>query len=292
MPYPDVEETLPEAILAAELLSTTGKQHHAMHNSIHRLLNMFQKVLGTGWGDPSQPGFRTVRQRVEAVEAAIPVGAVMAYSGPYVAPDTAGATSFPAAPAGWAFCDGRAHGSSALSTLLGSPNTPDLRNKFVLGASATRPRGPSTEGEEKVKLSAAESGLPAHKHTINQDTANHGHTVSDTDLTHKHAGHDAGGHGHTTRFGWKNFKQASSAGSGVEGTDPGSSWSSLTIIGSADAVGDHSHGMDNALGNHKHVVGPDNATHGHTMLDNTAAAASIAHNNMPPFYSMVYIIRL
>ena len=292
MPYPDVEETLPEAILAAELLSTTGKQHHAMHNSIHRLLNMFQKVLGTGWGDPSQPGFRTVRQRVEAVEAAIPVGAVMAYSGPYVAPDTVGATSFPTAPTGWAFCDGRAHGSSALSTLLGSPNTPDLRNKFVLGASATRPRGPSTEGEEKVKLSATESGLPAHKHTVVNGSGAHTHPVTGTAV-------DNGGHNHTgtTDDGGYHNHALDDAGSAQVG-GPGKRVTGAGSINNSGTLHAPAHGhtfTTSTQPNHGHSVSgtaTSAGSHSHTLNDNTAAGAAVAHNNMPPFYSMVYIIRL
>jgi hypothetical protein len=66
---------------------------------------------GSAWVDVADPTSRA---------GIVPIGSVVAYGG----------TS---APTGWHLCDGSAHGSAALATVLGSANTPDLRSRFILG---------------------------------------------------------------------------------------------------------------------------------------------------------------
>jgi hypothetical protein len=87
-------------------------------------------------------------------------------------------------PAGWKLCNG-----SAYSTALGSGNVPDLRDKFIVGAkqddsgtaksnitgSLAQTGGSTTHGHGNdfavggTTLTAAQSGLPAHRHPIRRD---------------------------------------------------------------------------------------------------------------------------
>ena len=76
------------------------------------------------------------------------------------------------APEGWAICDGSPHGSAELQTLLGSPNTPNLTDRFVRGAGATTVVG--TGGATSVALTTTH--MPAHDHDLGTQSANHTHT--------------------------------------------------------------------------------------------------------------------
>lgn len=84
------------------------------------------------------------------------------------------------APQGWAKCDGSAHGSPALQTLLGSANTPNLTDMFVRTAAG---------GANTATLAAA--NLPAHNHSMGTDSATHTHSgtsgAMSANATHTHA---------------------------------------------------------------------------------------------------------
>lgn len=79
-----------------------------------------------------------------------PIGAIMAFGGP-------------TAPDGWHLCDGSLHGSASLQAVIGSTRTPDLRDRFIVGAGSSYARG-DTGGAATVALSVAQ--LPAHTHTV------------------------------------------------------------------------------------------------------------------------------
>ncbi len=188
----------------------------------------------------------------------VPAGVIVAFHGSVI-------------PSGWAVCNG----------LNGTPN---LQDRFIIGASNSRAAG-SSGGEVSVLLTAEQSGLPAHLHGTVSADAPHSHSLTETDLTHTHAIHNAGTHAH----GGKWIPYVNNVG--VTGTGK---WATEGNNGH-DAIpndGDHSHGMDSALGNHGHTVLSGNAPHSHSVNANPAANASQAHNNMPPYYALVYIMKL
>lgn len=102
----------------------------------------------------------TVDAIYDDMNASMPVGAIVAFGGSV-------------APAGWHLCDGSAHGSSALQSVIGSANTPDLRSRFIVGAGSAYANG-ATGGADTVKLTAAQSGVPSHSHGITDPGHQHG----------------------------------------------------------------------------------------------------------------------
>jgi len=92
----------------------------------------------------------TVDDRLASV---VPIGAVVAFGGTV-------------APAGWHLCNGTAHGSTALQAVTGSPNAPDLRDRFIVAAGATYAQ--NATGGAAAHTHAA-TGLWAHLFTSAAD---------------------------------------------------------------------------------------------------------------------------
>jgi microcystin-dependent protein len=234
----------------------------------------------------------------QAANDAMPIGSIIDYGGSV-------------APAGWHICDGTAHGSTALQSVIGSANTPDLRGRFVLGASASHPEK-QTGGAETHTLTAAQSGLPAHSHTGSSGlqsadhvhSANPGPTGTSTESTYH-------SHGVTVSSGGSHVHQlhlldagANEAGDG-NGFDsaPSSGWNNYAPNGETLA-GQGTHGHTASAGNntvlHTHTVDIPafntagtsvNHNHSVTVNSNASAGAAQSHPIMPPFYALVKIIK-
>lgn len=157
------------------------------------------------------------------------------------------------APAGWHLCDGTAHGSSRLAALSGSANAPDLRNRFVVGAGDNYNRG-NTGGADSVTLTAAQSGIRAHTHPTSVDTKTPAITV-------KGPGGIATGEETGDEL----------AGTGVQ------------YITSGEGAGAGGDEMTATQASHTHEVSVNN---------NTAANATSSHENRPPYYALVWIVKI
>ena len=105
------------------------------------------------------------------INTAMPVGGIIIWSG-----------SAAAIPTGWLLCDG-------------TNGTPNLRDRFVVGAGSTYAVN-ATGGAATVTLTTAQ--MPSHAHTVNINTgamsanAVHAHTVAGT-MTPPFAQHGGGG---------------------------------------------------------------------------------------------------
>ena len=160
------------------------------------------------------------------------------------------------APTGWLLCNGSAVSRTdyaELFAVIGTNygagdgtttfNLPDMRGMFPLGVSSTHPitGTGSSGGAETVKLTAAQSGVPAHNHGAS------GLTVSPS--------------------GHKIKTNSYALGSG------GTSRNIVTSSGSLSS---------------------DTVTDGHSIsgsvANNTATDATSAHNNMPPYRTVNFII--
>ena len=158
---------------------------------------------------------------VEDQPSSVPVGTIVAYAGVNV-------------PDEWLVCDGTPYRKAdypALAAMLGATGTggefmvPDLRGRFLMGASDTHPPA-STGGEEAHTLTVDE--MPSHSHPV---------------------------------VGPGSWEQ----GAGIWGSNvgAGSGWSTVSSYQSG------------ALG----------------RLEAASAGGGHPHNNLPPFYTVVYIIK-
>ena len=174
-----------------------------------------------------------------------------------------------AIPAGWVLCNG-------------SNGTPDLRNRFIVGAGSNYSVG-NTGGSDTVTLNSNQ--LPGHVHSVNLTAASNGaHTHGDTfavslsDLTTS----SAGSHTHTySKVNTGYARGGNSAGFDTVGSQSdqttGSSGSHThTISGSASLTGSISSG----------------GTHTHSVSGNTGSVGSgSSHENRPPYYALCFIMK-
>lgn len=172
------------------------------------------------------------------VTSTVPTGVIVLWSG-----------AANAIPAGWQLCDG-------------TNSTPDLRDRFVVGAGASYGVG-ATGGANSITLDTTQ--IPAHTHGFSATTggmnsnASHSHSISDP------------GHAHNYYAG--------SAGVGSSPYSSSFSFSSngvFTTSASGTGIGINATNID-----HTHSV---NGTSGST-------GGGLSHENRPPYYALCYIMK-
>jgi microcystin-dependent protein len=170
----------------------------------------------------------TYVQGQAASGAFVPSGAIMMWSG---------ATSN--IPSGFVLCDG-------------TNSTPDLRDRFVVGAGSSYAVG-ATGGNSSTTLSSA--NLPAHSHSFSGSTSTASLTGSANNI-----GEPFGG------FGTANgvFSKGSSSSGGTPQNTDVSTTGQLNI----------------------------DASHSHTFSGNTSSTGSgSSFENRPPYYALAYIMK-
>lgn len=213
---------------------------------------------------------------------AIPIGGVIQFSG-----------SVATLSANWQLCDG-------------TNGTPDLRDRFIVGAEGTYPQG-SIGGANTVALSVAE--MPSHSHTVDPPS-----TTSSSD-SHSHTATSAGSHLHsvnppntnttsdahnhtiTSRGPTDNVAHGHPTGDQVSGGSAANTNEYGTVTTSSDT---HLHAVDIAAfnsasgGDHTHPT--DSKAHTHTTniaaFTSASAGSGAAHENRPPFYALAMIMRI
>ena len=123
-------------------------------------------------------------ETMATVDGLLPSGAIIIWSG-----------AVAAIPTGWFLCNG-------------SNGTPDLRDKFVLGAGTTAVGtiGANTKAEAEA-LTLTTANLPSHRHDIEAAADHGGHSnanvlVASGALSARAGNIDRGGHSHTGATGY------------------------------------------------------------------------------------------
>ena len=186
------------------------------------------------------------------VDTSIPVGGIIMWSGTGVT-----------LPSNWKLCDG--------STYNGI-TTPDLRGRFVLssgqtvGSTKNRITG-ATGGEETVTL--AETHMPSHTHGVSART---GHPTTG-------AAYD-GGHNHTTGGLAGFYRSASNPSPFASGYQQ--LWTAGNHIDGYQYGGGSDYTVNSSSSNHNHTI----------TVSETSKGSGTAHENMPPFYVLAFIMRV
>ena len=168
---------------------------------------------------------------------AIPTGVITLWSG-----------STGSVPSGWRLCDG-------------GGGTPDLRNRFVVGAGSTY--------AVNAKGGSANAIAVTHSHTASTNsTGAHTHSLSGSTNT-------TGNHAHTvsTASTSANFQS--------------SGYSATCYTGKSNAT-------TSTAGNHSHSISGTAASKGnHTHTVTVASSgASGTNKNLPPYYALAYIMKI
>jgi hypothetical protein len=220
--------------------------------------------------------------------AAFPSGGIIMWSG-----------SIASIPAGWLLCNG-------------TSGTPDLRDRFIVGAGSTYAVN-ATGGFATYSLSTAQ--LPSHTHTGTTATVDINHTHSGTtglqSNDHAHGFNvntaAAGTHQHYNVFNVSTSNEGSLSASntiarrGNYGGDYSYDFSSSTSeanIGLTSNAGNHIHNVAGATGgvnaNHNHAFSTGamsaNNVHSHTFTTN-ATGSGAAIDNRPPYFALAYIMK-
>jgi len=194
-------------------------------------------ALGTSTTQMATTAF--VANAIAAI-VSIPAGVILMWSG-----------SEASIPAGWVLCNG-------------TSGTPDLRNRFIVGAGTGSSYAVgATGGADSITLSTSQ--IPSHTHTFSATTGNmsanstHSHTISDP------------GHTHSASTG-SNQGAVLGAGGSYDwytpaGTNTGSSATGISVNSAS-------------------------TQHTHTVSGTTDAAGSGgSHENRPPYYALCYIMK-
>jgi microcystin-dependent protein len=215
-------------------------------------------------------------------------------------------------PSNWLMCDGTIYNNTAIPLLApvlgnrfggvtGTSNAvPNMVAKFVLGAGGAYSLN-ATGGHTLVTAE-----MPVHAHTLTDPTHNHGHTDPGHNHGHSDPGHNHGhtdpGHAHSIADPGHAHSLSGGAnsvlGSG-SGLTPGGSAFSLTsgITASGTGIGIYAvgTGMVNVaagtgMANVAATTGMVNVAVG-TGITMANAGSGSAHNNMPPYIAIPFIIR-
>ena len=171
-----------------------------------------------------------------------------------------------AIPSGWALCDG-------------SNGTPDLRDRFIVGAGSSYSVG-NTGGSDSVTLTTAQ--IPSHTHAHSLTAAS------------------AGAHTHSHNFSI----QLSNLSCSSAGEHSHSYSQIVTDLGGrsmSGLPGAFSTGWTSSSGAHTHTISgsgsltgsiSSDGSHSHSISGSISSVGSgTAHENRPPYYALCFIMK-
>lgn len=249
------EEYMAEAQRTGGLVDGIAKTR--MHNKLFRQTSIMTAALaqymankGYTATDEDLPSLvSALTDAFNDIPPSIPSGIITMWSG-----------SIATIPPGWNLCDG-------------TNGTPDLRNRFVVGAGSSYGVG-DAGGSNEVTLSSAQ--MPSHSHGGGSLAVGSGggHSHGSGTLSTN----TAGSHTHTySRMATSSVIKFWSDDTPANGV--------ITSTVDTSSSGSHSHslsGSTSAAGDHSHSLSGSTASQG----------GGAAHENRPPYYALAYIMKL
>lgn len=164
-------------------------------------------------------------------------------------------------PLGWTICDG-------------TDGTPDLRDRFIVGAGSTYLPDDTGGSKDAVVVSHSHSGSTS------------------TDGLHSHSGSTnvEGNHRHQSGV---QYNQGNSQDSAVYGRHGGQSISDINVASGSTAFADINRAaLTDFEGSHSHSINTDNSgSHSHSFnTDNEGESGT--NKNLPPYYALAFIMKL
>lgn len=206
------------------------------------LANRIKAITGKpNWWDAPPTTLQAAKNHHDAYMPHVPSGLIAMWSG-----------LIDEIPSGWFLCDG-------------TGGTPDLRDRFIVGAGSGYDVG-DVGGEAEVSLTSTQ--LPSHSHGSGTLSAGSGGSHS-----HSASSNTTGSHTHT-------YTSVGPASQGFDAISTGSFGSSSSSTGSS--------------GSHSHTISISSAgSHSHSVTGSTASTGSgKAHENRPPYFALAFIMRL
>lgn len=185
----------------------------------------------------------------------IPIGGIIMWSG-----------SIASIPAGWGLCDGLVHS--------GQP-TPDLRNRFIVGAGSTYAVGNAAGSTNPVYSASGTIGTSSNATGISINSSGTGISVQ------------SAGSGITLgSFGPYSFVSSFSLTGGSCSCGTTTTTTNNVFTNQYINDGGHFHGINDP--GHSHSV--NDLGHSHTV--NVAGISITTPSNLPPYYALAYIMRV
>jgi len=202
---------------------------------------------------------------------------------------------------GYGICNGDSYYSESAKKMIATPN---LIDKMIVGAGSDYDVD-DTGGAKTVTLDISE--VPAHAHTLTDP--GHSHTVSDsghshgvTQSPHTHSLTDPGHTHDATVTQAPNFHQHSNIETTVnvasgEGNDVPDTWTNSTD-GYSCSVENSTEQTGISVGNASITIAVNSANTGVSVQSNDAgitmanAGGGEAHENMPPYYAVLFVMKL
>ena len=187
--------------------------------------------------------------------SSIPSGIIVMWSG-----------ASDAIPSGWYLCD-RQNG------------TPDLRNRFIVGAGSSYEVG-NTGGSDSVTLTTEQ--MPSHTHGFSltaTSSGSHSHTMSGTTGSGGESKSSGTIYGRDHDTGYLNETDKGYVQAGLAWGSGNTLWT--MSVGASD----HTHsfsGSTNSTGSHTHSISGS--------ISNTGGGQS--HENRPPYYALCFIMKI